>query len=262
MISLEVQIESDAKKQIHSKKALKIFQLLESDPMVQGYLRMANVTLVSHLGYNEHGINHARIVTSSAAQIYHLLKNKISFSTTADLGLTEADTELAIITGAFLHDIGNAIHRNEHYIHSLYLAQPILEQHLQSFYSGATLAKMQALILQVLYSHDESIPAIIPEAGVVTVADGTDISAGRAKIPYARGKIDIHSISALSVQELEIQSGKQKPVRLHVTIRESAGIFQVQEVLGPKIASSGIKDYIEVYVETLEKGGLVEELMI
>ena len=67
---------------------------------------------------------------------------------------------------------------------------------------------------------------------------------------------------SLSIQGLEIIPGDLKPVRFHITMRESAGIFQVQEVLGPKIASSGLKDYVEIAVETMEKGRLVEELMI
>lgn len=254
--------EFEVRKNIQSENTLRLLKCLEVDPFVEGYLNMANVTLMTHLGYNDHGITHARIVTTSSAQIFHLLKNKIAFAVTEDLGLTEEDAELAVVVGAFLHDIGNAVHRNDHYIHGVILAKPILEQHLAQIYSGRTLAEMQALILQILYSHDEMVPAIIPEAGIVTVADGTDISAGRAKVPYAHGKIDIHSISALSVQGLEILPGEMKPVRLHVMMRESAGIFQVQEILGPKLTSSGLKEYIEVFVETIEKGGLVEELMI
>ncbi len=255
-------IESNVREVIQNDISLSILKHLEDDPEVLGYLRMANVTLVSHLGYNEHGINHARIVTTSSVQIFHMLKKAVKFSVMEDLKKTEADTELAIVVGAFLHDIGNSVHRNDHFIHGVTLAPPILDRHLAQFYSGKTLAEMKALILQIIYSHDESVPAIIPEAGVVTVSDGTDISSGRAITAYTRGKLDIHSISAMSIQKLEIQPGKQKPVRFHVTMRESAGIFQVQEVLGPKLASSGLKDHIEVYVETLEGEGLVVELMI
>ncbi len=262
VIFLVAKIEQNIHEVIQNEISLSILKHLEDDPEVLGYLRMANVTLVNHLGYNEHGIHHARIVTSSSAQIFHLLKNTVKFSVMEDLKMTEADTELAIVVGAFLHDIGNSVHRNDHFIHGVTLANPILDRQLTQFYSGKTLAEMKALILQIIYSHDESVPAIIPEAGVVTVSDGTDITSGRAITAYTLGKLDIHSISAMSIQKLEIQPGKQKPVRFHVTMRESAGIFQVQEVLGPKLASSGLKDHIEVYVETLEGDGLVVELMI
>jgi hypothetical protein len=84
------------------------------------------------------------------------------------------------------------------------------------------------------------------EAGIVKVADGTDMEGGRARIPYNRGKIDIHSVSALSIQKVTISEGQEKPLKITVEMNDHAGIFQVQEVLGKKIETSGLKGFIEI----------------
>ena len=76
--------------------------------------------------------------------------------------------------------------------------------------------------------------------------DGADMANGRARIPFFMGKVDIHSVSALSIKAVRIVKGTNKPVRIEVDMTESAGVFQIQNVLGLKIRSSGIQDYIEV----------------
>jgi metal-dependent HD superfamily phosphatase/phosphodiesterase len=84
------------------------------------------------------------------------------------------------------------------------------------------------------------------------VADGTDMAEGRARIPYKTGKVDIHSLSALAIERVEITEGTEKPVRLMVHMDNVAGVFQAEEVLGRKIRTSGIQGLVEV--TALENG--------
>jgi hypothetical protein len=107
-------------------------------------------------------------------------------------------------------------------------------------------------ILHAIFSHDEEIVPLTVEAGVVKVADGTDMAEGRARIPYKLGKSDIHGFSALAIKRVEVEKGGERPIKIVVDMENEAGIFQVEQVLGVKIKSSGIANLIEVQV--LKKG--------
>ena len=82
--------------------------------------------------------------------------------------------------------------------------------------------------------------------------DGTDMAGGRARIPYKTGKVDIHSLSALSITKVEIEAGERKPVQILVNMTNPAGVFQIEEVLERKMSTSGIQDLVEVIA--LKKG--------
>jgi len=64
--------------------------------------------------------------------------------------------------------------------------------------------------------------------------------------------VDIHSLSALAIRRVEIVEGENRPVRILVNMDNPAGVFQIEKVLGRKISSSGIGDWVEVIA--LEKG--------
>ncbi len=87
------------------------------------------------------------------------------------------------------------------------------------------------------------------EAGVVGIADALDMEAGRARIPFKSGKIDIHAVSALSIEKVEILEGKEKPVTIKITMSNSAGVFQIDELLKPRIEKSGLREYFHVVAE-------------
>jgi metal-dependent HD superfamily phosphatase/phosphodiesterase len=72
---------------------------------------------------------------------------------------------------------------------------------------------------------------------------------GRARIPFQAGKVDIHSVSALSIERVEIQEGKEKPITIKITMSNSAGVFQIDELLKPRILNSGLQNYIHVVGE-------------
>jgi uncharacterized protein len=69
---------------------------------------------------------------------------------------------------------------------------------------------------------------------------------GRSRIPFEQGAINIHSLSAAAVERVIIRSGDDKPVRIEAILNNSVGLFQLDELLRPKIASSSIAPYVEV----------------
>lgn len=232
----------------------KAFNLLEKDAEVQSLLQMANVMAVNRLKYNDHGPVHSKITCGSALEIFSILSQRVP-PTTVEEGLCSLDdAKLIVLCGAYLHDIGNAVHRDLHHVHGCSIAAPILDRLLSKIYpkNRDLTLRLKSEILHCIFSHDENVRCLSIEAGSVKVADGTDMAEGRARIPYKMGGVDIHSLSALAIRKVEIVEGENRPIKILVNMDNPAGVFQIEEVLGRKIASSGIEKWVEVVA--IEKG--------
>jgi len=59
--------------------------------------------------------------------------------------------------------------------------------------------------------------------------------------------------TALSIEKVEIRKGTEKPVTIKIKMSNSAGIFQVDELLKGKIQGSGLEKYIHVVSEITEE---------
>ena len=84
------------------------------------------------------------------------------------------------------------------------------------------------------------------EAGVVRIADALDMAKGRSRIPFEQGSLSIHSVSAAAVEGVSIERGEERPVRVTVDLSNSAGLFQLDQLLREKLAGSGLEDHLEV----------------
>jgi hypothetical protein len=69
---------------------------------------------------------------------------------------------------------------------------------------------------------------------------------GRSRVPFESGHQNIHSLSAYAIEEVKISSGRDRAVRVEITMSNSAGIFQVDELLATKLRGSGLEEHIEV----------------
>ena len=226
----------------------KAFRFLENDIETQSYLKMANVMAVKRLGYNDHGPVHAKIIAGSALEIFSLLTDAVEPSSVMNGICDYDDARLIVLLGAYLHDVGNSVHRVNHEKTGVLLASNLLDRLLLDLYDhdSGLAYRVKSEVLHALYSSDDSIPCLSVEAGVVTVADGTDMAGGRSRVPYLSGKNDIHAISAQAINKVTIIKGDMKPVSIQVFMDNPAGIFQIEEVIGKKIRSSGIREFVEV----------------
>ncbi len=224
------------------------FSLLENDVEVQSYLRMSNTMAVKRLGYNDHGPVHSKIISGSALELFKLITNSVEPSSVINGICGYDDARLIVILGAYLHDIGNAVHRVDHERTGALLASGLLDRILHEVYHDdlGLAYRVKCEVLHTIFSSDDSVPCLSVEAGTVTVADGTDMAEGRSRVPYLSGKNDIHSISAQAIKSVSINEGSVKPVSIHVSMENPAGIFQIEEVIGRKIRSGGISDLVEV----------------
>jgi len=232
-----------------NSKALEMYQYLKNSPKVQSYLRTANRMAVSRLGYTDHGPVHAEVATWNAIKIFNILDDTFRPNVVAEgIGDTD-DARLIVLASTYLHDIGMTVHREEHYQASLQLAVPILEPKLEAIYSDPALATdIMSFIMHGIYSHDDDTQCLTLEAGITKLGDGSDLTKGRTIVPYHKGKVDIHSVSALAINNVILEKGKKKPLRITVAMDNPAGVFQVQAVLEKKILTSGLRDQVGIYV--------------
>ncbi|MCX8088698.1 MAG: phosphohydrolase [Meiothermus ruber] len=233
-------------------KALSAYEMLTADSEARGHWDMANYITVRKLGYNDHGRVHALLTGAASVTILQLLiehgiKPDVMESGVGDLD----DTFLTVLLSTMLHDIGNQVHRVRHEAFSVMLAIPILDRILEKIYRDPEQRiELRAFMLHSINSHDLEPEPLTIEAGITAVADGTDITKGRGRKAFALGSVDIHSISALAVDEVQILKGEQVPVEIRVVMNNSAGIFQVEEVLTKKVLRSPIRDYVTVIAST------------
>ncbi|MEM3050369.1 MAG: HD domain-containing protein, partial [Thermoplasmata archaeon] len=209
-------------------KASRLFQLLSSDEETNTLLNLANYIAVRKLGYNDHGPIHARIVAANGLKLLKIIlgSSEVKLDSMNGLGMSEDDAHLIVLAGCFLHDIGNAVHRSEHEIFSVVYAKSILERLLPELYPDAK--KRTAVIQQILhalYAHDDGENALTVESAIIVIADGCDITKGRGRLAFDLGKHDIHSISALSIESVDIHRGKTKLIEILVNMSNSAGIY-------------------------------------
>jgi metal-dependent HD superfamily phosphatase/phosphodiesterase len=229
-------------------KARRMWELLKNDPEVNADWDMANFIAVSKLKYNDHGEVHAKIVAANALKMLKLLlDNGVLTSVIKEKAGDEDDTYLIVLTAALLHDIGNQVHRENHHVSGVYLAIPLLNRLLPEIYENQeVMYEVRAHILSCIYSHEFEVKDLTEEACLIGIADGTDMTKGRGRMAFDKGNVNIHTVSALSIEKVEITRGKDVPVQILIHMSNSAGIFQIQETLGKKIMDSPLEDYVEV----------------
>ncbi|GAA3994987.1 phosphohydrolase [Deinococcus rubellus] len=237
-------------------RALAAYDALQSDPEALADWDMANYITMRKLGYNDHGRVHAFITGAASLAILELLLEGGVRPDILESGIGEVeDVYLSVILGTMLHDIGNQIHRASHEHHGVMLALPIINRILEPIYPDVfKRTKIRSIILGCINCHDLNPPPLTIEAGITAVADGTDITKGRGRKAFALGSVDIHSISALAVDQVVIERGLNKPVRIDVTMNNSGGIFQVEEVLAPKVIRTPLSKYVELRARTRPQG--------
>ena len=222
---------------------------------IQGSARLkalwaaSNITAINRMHINDHGPMHVRIVMRLGLKLLRLLVAAGVQPGVVDHGLPPEDAEVVVALAAALHDVGHAIHREEHELLSLVLAGPLIEELIAGLYEEPARTVIMGETLHAIYSHRRDALPLTVEAGIIKVADALDMEKGRARIPFRVGEPTIHSVSALAIEKVELRPGKEKPVLIFVRMSNSAGIFQLDNLLKEKLNRSGLKDYIEVAAE-------------
>ncbi|MHA1863284.1 MAG: hypothetical protein ACTSWA_05910, partial [Candidatus Thorarchaeota archaeon] len=230
-------------------RSLEMYQYLTGSPKVQSYLRSANRMAVSRLGYTDHGPIHAEVATWNALRTFDILDETFQPNVVAE-GIGDIDdARLVVLASTYLHDIGMVVHRNEHNQASVQLAGPILENKLMDIYNDSAKATdILSFIFHGIYAHDDDTQCLTLEAGITKIGDGADMTKGRTIVPFQKGKVDIHSVSAMAINNVILDKGEDKPLRITVSMDNPAGVFQVQAVLEKKLSTSSLEDHVDIEV--------------
>ena len=220
---------------------------VNADAEVRSWWHMAQVQS-ERLGMSDHSWVHVQIVLNIALRLLRLLvKGGLQPAMVADHGMRDRDAEVVVAAGALLHDVGMSIHRVDHESFSLLLAERKLRELLEPVYKDpAERAVVVAESLHAIIGHRRRGEPYTVEAGVVRVADALDMAHGRSRVPVEAGKVGIHAISAAAIDEVEISSGEQRPVQVEISMNNSAGIFQVDDLLATKLRGTPLEGQIEV----------------
>ena len=230
----------------------KTLDLINQDVEVKTLWRIINVNAIDRLEMTDHGPVHFQIVANIALRLARILvKNQIEMSITKNYGLSNDYAELVILLASLMHDLGMSISREGHEGFSLFLSNNLLHR-LLDFLPLEEKTIVTSEVLHAIISHRSGGNPYTVEAGIVRVADALDMSEGRSRIPYQAGKVDIHSVSAAGIDRVEILDGDDKPIQINIWMNNSAGIFQVDELLKWKLMGSGIEQYVKVSAYLVE----------
>jgi metal-dependent HD superfamily phosphatase/phosphodiesterase len=228
---------------------------------LQSFWKCANVMAIERMGYTDHGPTHVKIVANLALKLLRILADRqVKPCIVENYGMRNDDAEVVVVLGSIFHDLGMIVTRNNHEKYSVFIALEFIERCLAPIYTEEERAIITSEVLHAIVAHEQPNTPLTVEAGIVGIADALDMEAGRARIPFESGKIDIHAVSALSIEKVEIVEGGEKPITIKIRMSNSAGVFQIDELLKPRIERSGLQEYFHVVAEiTKEKEAKIIE---
>lgn len=234
--------------------------ILLDDQEIQHLQEYANVVSIKRLGYNDHGPVHMRTVVLNAivmAELMHAAGIKLSLE--ADDAGTYGDSLVGLLLAGMLHDVGMSVGRADHEHDGVWLSLPIMDRVLARVYGDDVGRRVvvRSLAVECIVGHMATQRIHSLEAGLILIADGCDMEKGRARIPMmiaTESRVgDIHKYSASAIEQVRIEKGVQRPIRITVEMKATVGFFQVEEVLLHKIDWSPAKPFIELYAGIIDK---------
>ncbi|CCY62492.1 metal dependent phosphohydrolase [Clostridium sp. CAG:967] len=233
---------------------LEMVKYLFADEELQEMQEYANNVSIRRLGYNDHGPVHMRQVVGNAIKMLNILHDA-GIRTSLEIEETGnfEDSMCAVILAGLMHDLGMAIGRQGHEEMSVLLAQPIIDRTLMHIFPDNLHRRViiKSVATEAIIGHMSSRKIHSIEAGILLIADGCDMTKGRARIPMAINTTpkvgDIHKYSANAINRIGIHRGERKPIKIDIEMSGDVGFFQIEEVLLTKIDSSPAKEYVELY---------------
>jgi metal-dependent HD superfamily phosphatase/phosphodiesterase len=203
--------------------------------------------MADRLGMSDHSWVHVRIVLNIALRLYRLLRQQqVEPAMVTDHRMRAADAEVVIAAACLLHDTGMSVHRTDHEAYSLFLAADKLGHLLADCYDEPERSVVASEAMHAIIGHRRRGEPLTLEAGIVRVADALDMKHGRSRVPFERGRPNIHSLSAAAIDEVTLGPGEERAVRIEIAMNNSSGLFQVDELLATKLRGSGIEQHVEV----------------
>ncbi len=240
----------------------RVLERANNDRQLKAWWHVSNVNAAVRLEINDHSWVHIQIVANIAVKLLReLTKHGVEPSVVRDYGMTNDDAEIVVVLAALTHCVGMSVHRRGHEDWSLFLAEPKLHALLDGIYEDPDRTVLVSEVLQAITSHRADGEPLSLEAGILRVADALDMAKGRSRIPFEKGQVSRHSLSAAAIDAVVIGDGESKPVRIEIVMNNSSGLFQVDGLLKAKLRGSGLEPHVEViaHIDTADEKRLVPE---
>lgn len=237
------------------KLPLLLFQTLINNQEVECIQNYANDVSIVRIGLNDHGPVHMKKVCYNAMKMLKILHEAgIKTSLESEGAGSFADSISAVMLASFLHDSGMTVGRKDHELYSGIISYSLISDLLLEVLPGNENVKRRTIIrsmaLEGILGHMGTHPIHSLEAGIILVADGCDMTKGRARItleiPTKPAEGDIHKYSANSIEKVKILKGTEKPIKIEIHMKAEVGFFQVEGVLIPKVKASTVNHLIEL----------------
>jgi len=238
----------------HNPKLRKVMELVNADDDLYALWTAANVNAVERLNMTDHGPVHVKIVMNIAVRMLRLLVEAgVQPGVVTNYDMEATDAEVIVALAARLHDVGMSIHRADREGYSLLIADSKLREILPEIYPPRVATVIRADIQHAIISHRSGGKPLTLEAGIVRIADALDMAKGRSRIPFEAGSLSIHSVSAAAIDSVSIERGTAKPIAIVIEISNSAGLFQLDQLLLSKLQGSGMQGHLEINVRVGEQ---------
>jgi metal-dependent HD superfamily phosphatase/phosphodiesterase len=229
-----------------NRKLEKLLAAVEADEQVKAWWHVSAVN-AARLRMSDHSWVHIQIVVNIGLRLARLLfRRGVEPGMVAQHAMSERDAEVVIAAACLFHCVGMQVHRTDHEAYSLFLTADKLGSLLEEIYEEPERSVVVAEAMHAIIGHRRRGEPFTVEAGIVRVADALDMARGRSRVPFEAGQQNIHSLSAYAIDEVKISAGREKAVRVEIAMNNSAGIFQVDELLATKLKGSGLEEHIEV----------------
>jgi metal-dependent HD superfamily phosphatase/phosphodiesterase len=231
----------------NNERLKKLLDKVNSDVELQTMWIASNVVAIDRSHMNDHGPIHVAIVSNAALLLLrNLIRAGLEPSIVKDHKMSNDDAEVVVFLAACLHDVGHIVHRTNHVEYSISVADPILRRLLSGVYEIREATIILGEVLHAILAHSTEVKPLTIEAGVVRISDALDMAEGRSRIPFSIGEKNIHSVSAQSIKSVKIDSTKERPIYLKIEMTNSAGIYQVDNLLKEKVRGSGLEQYVKI----------------
>ena len=217
-----------------------------ADERLKAWWHMQQV-FAERLGMSDHSWVHIQIVLNISLRLFRLLNRRgVEPAMVSDHGMKPRDSEVVIAAACLFHDTGMSIHRTDHEAYSLFLAAERLPALLADCYDEPERTVIVSEALHAVIGHRRRGDPVTVEAGIVRVADALDLAKGRSRVPFETRRPNIHSLSAAAIDDISIEAGDERAVKIEIAMNNSSGVFQVDELLATKLRGSGLEEHVEV----------------
>jgi uncharacterized protein len=248
-----------------NRRLEQLLEAVNASDHVKALWHVSAVNATRRLGMSDHSWVHVQIVLNIGLRLARILfRRGVVPSVKADYAMGDHDAEVVVAAGCLLHCVGMSIHREDHERFSLFLTADLIDGLLAAAYEEPERTIIASEVLHAIIGHRRDGRPLTVEAGIVRVADALDMARGRSRLEFESGRHNIHSLSAYAIDEVKINPGEERAVRVEIAMSNSAGIYQVDELLAEKLRGSGLEEHFEVVarIEAEHEERLIEVFRI